>query len=192
MSESSSELSIRSSFAEREDAADRLTAAQGEGRISADELFERLHRITDSSTRAQLASLVADLPSDSAQSGSSMMGVAPEIASGVAPDTHLALLGGYSRSGRWTVPAELRVFTLIGGISFDLSEAIFTSPVTSILLVSGIGGVNLKVPRGVRVQVDGLRLLGGRNESGAPEDFDGRTIRVSSWGVLGGVSIRRV
>ncbi|MGC4190605.1 MAG: DUF1707 domain-containing protein [Thermomicrobiales bacterium] len=52
---------IRSSLAEREATADRLTRAQAEGRISSDELFERLHTITDDSTRGQLAALAADL-----------------------------------------------------------------------------------------------------------------------------------
>lgn len=191
MSEQTGAASPRSSFAEREATADRLTAAQAEGRLSADELFERLHRITDSSTQADLAALVADLPAGASGPVGAFAG-GQVVQAGAAPETHIALLGGYRRSGRWMAPSSLRSFTLIGGMDLDLSEAVFPGPTMSILLVSGIGGLSLTVPRGVRVQVDGLRLLGGRSESGAPEDFDGRTIRVTSWGVLGGISVRRV
>ena len=53
---------LRASDADRERAAERLRAAAGEGRLSADELEERLERAFGAQTEAELEPLTADLP----------------------------------------------------------------------------------------------------------------------------------
>ncbi len=53
---------LRASDADRERVAERLRAAAGEGRLTADELEERLERAFSGKTGAELAPLVADLP----------------------------------------------------------------------------------------------------------------------------------
>ena len=53
---------LRASDADRERVADRLRAAAGEGRLSADELEERLEAAFGARTEADLAPLTADLP----------------------------------------------------------------------------------------------------------------------------------
>ncbi|MGC4190604.1 MAG: hypothetical protein QM589_05120 [Thermomicrobiales bacterium] len=98
---------------------------------------------------------------------------------------------GTMASGPVAGNPETRI-SLLGGINLDLTQATFSSPTISIQLVSGLGGVHLKVPRGVRVEVEGIRLIGGRSDNGAPEEFDGRTVRATSWGIMGGTSIERV
>jgi hypothetical protein len=183
---------IRSSATEREAVADRLTRAEAEGRLSTEELTARLRKIVDTATRGDLAALVADLPEESTVPDMPAFQERNVSPASVPPETHLRLIGGYRREGQWTVPAEIRVISPVGGVRLDFTRAIFTSPTVSILLVSVIGGATVTVPRGVRVQVEGLRLVGGTDYRGADEDFDGRTIRISSWGILGGVSVKRV
>ena len=53
---------LRASDADRERVAERLRAAAGEGRLSADELEERLERAFAARTEAELEPLTADLP----------------------------------------------------------------------------------------------------------------------------------
>jgi hypothetical protein len=53
---------LRVSDADRDRVADRLRAATGEGRLSADELEERLEAAFAARTAAELAPLTADLP----------------------------------------------------------------------------------------------------------------------------------
>ena len=53
---------LRASDADRERVAERLRAAAGEGRLTADELEERLERAFAAQTEADLEPLTADLP----------------------------------------------------------------------------------------------------------------------------------
>jgi hypothetical protein len=53
---------LRVSDADRERVADRLRSASAEGRLTADELEERLERAFSARTDAELEPLVADLP----------------------------------------------------------------------------------------------------------------------------------
>ncbi len=57
-----SELDLRASDADRERAAERLRGATAEGRLSAEELEERLERALAARTEGELSVLVADLP----------------------------------------------------------------------------------------------------------------------------------
>ncbi len=59
---------LRASDAERERAVARLRGAAAEGRLTVEELDERSARAYDARTRAELASLLADLPADAALS----------------------------------------------------------------------------------------------------------------------------
>ena len=55
---------VRASDADRERVAERLRAAAGEGRLSADELEERLERAFGARTEGELAPLLAELPAE--------------------------------------------------------------------------------------------------------------------------------
>jgi hypothetical protein len=57
------DVRLRAADADRERVAERLRTAAGEGRLSADELEERLETAFSARTEAELAALVADLPS---------------------------------------------------------------------------------------------------------------------------------
>ena len=59
------EIEVRASDAEREATVARLRDAAGEGRLSLDELAERVEAADGARTRADLASLVSDLAAES-------------------------------------------------------------------------------------------------------------------------------
>jgi len=58
---------LRVSDADRDRVADRLRAAAGEGRLTADELEERVERALSARTDAELEPLVSDLPAPAAR-----------------------------------------------------------------------------------------------------------------------------
>jgi hypothetical protein len=60
---------LRVSDADRDRVAERLREAAGEGRLSADELEERLESALGARTEAELRPLIADLPAPVARTG---------------------------------------------------------------------------------------------------------------------------
>jgi Domain of unknown function (DUF1707)/2TM domain len=57
---------LRASDADRDRVAERLRAAAGEGRLTADELEERVERALSARTEAELEQLLSDLPAPAA------------------------------------------------------------------------------------------------------------------------------
>jgi Domain of unknown function (DUF1707) len=64
--------SVRASDADREEVAERLRDATAEGRLTADELDERLEALYAARTYGELDALVADLPARSSPGGGSI------------------------------------------------------------------------------------------------------------------------
>jgi hypothetical protein len=111
--------------------------------------------------------------------------------------TSVALIGGYRAGGRLRLGDRLTRVAAIGGMDLDLAEATFAAPTLTIVKVSLIGGLKLRVPASARVEVHGLAISGRTVESGpagagADEPSTGSpTIVVHSWGILGGTKVRR-
>jgi hypothetical protein len=101
--------------------------------------------------------------------------------------THLALLGGIERRGSWTPAPRILHAALVGGADLDLREADLP-PETTLVAVSVIGGVHVRVPPGVRVEVSGLRHA---THPGAPDATGERVLRIRSFTLLGGVKVER-
>jgi hypothetical protein len=105
-------------------------------------------------------------------------------------DWHIALIGGFKPRGAWQVKARTIVLTLLGGATIDLRQANFTSDVTEITNVSLIGGMDLTVPKGIRIETGGFRLFGGvKRRDDQPASPADRVITVRSFGILGGIDI---
>jgi predicted membrane protein len=115
------------------------------------------------------------------------------MTNGGSPSTlrRISLIGGFGQKGDWQVPDNLVAISGIGGVNLDLTEA--TLPhVLTITKISLVGGVSLRVPADVRVEVEGFTLIGGigRLPAAQPSD-EPRTVRVRAYGIVGGVSIKR-
>jgi hypothetical protein len=182
----SPEIEVRASDAEREATITRLRDAAGEGRLSLEELAERVEAADGARTRADLASLVADLPADSA----------PAAAAEAPPTRRLyGILGGDTLSGRVRLGSECRVINVMGGADLDLTEAVLAEGEVTIRVFSLWGGSNIHVPDGVHVEHHGVGVLGwdkveppaeGRQPPpGAP------VVRVRSVSIMGGTDIKR-
>ncbi len=92
-----SDVDLLASDAERDEAAERLREAAGEGRMTPDELEQRLGRAFGARTRGELDALVADLPAPRRRPRETTRRRRPELA--VFASTALLLVAIWALSG---------------------------------------------------------------------------------------------
>lgn len=183
---------IRASDAERAAVVDRLNHACTEGRLTLEEFSERVERVYTAKERGELDALVADLPAGRPERP--VRRPAPEAPDGRSGgDSQVSVLpiGGMRRRGRWHVRRNTVLVTLLGGMDLDLREADITADEVTLTKVSLVGGLDVTVPPGVRVEIGGFVLLGGRTiDVGDPAAPGAPTIRIRAFGLVGGVRVR--
>jgi hypothetical protein len=179
----------RASDTEREAVVARLRDAAAEGRLTVEELAERIDAAYAARTHAELEPLTADLP---ATAGAPAYAPARPPATGEAPSLVLGILGGGDRSGAWRVPERMTVVNVLGGANLDLREATLSAPEVEITVWSVLGGSTITVPEGVRVELGGFALLGGNDlkVTGEPAPPGAPVVRVQAWSLLGGTTVR--
>ena len=181
----------RASDAEREAVVARLRDAAGEGRLTVEELAERVDAAYAAGTREELEPLTADLPAaaPAAAVGEGM----PVGGTGVAaPSLVLGILGGGDRRGRWRVPERMTVVNVLGGADLDLREATLAAPEVEIRVFSLLGGSDVIVPEGVHVELGGFAVLGGNDLklTGPAPPPGAPVVRVRAWSLLGGTDVK--
>src|ERR1700728_975904 len=97
---------LRASHADRGQVVQVLRVAAGDGRLSSEELDDRLERALTARTYAELAALTTDLP---ATPGAALVPPGADAVSGTPKDLIRIHVHGSSarRDGRWVVPKEL-------------------------------------------------------------------------------------
>ena len=185
----------RASDAEREAVVTRLQDAASEGRLTVEELAERIDAAYAARTHAELEPLTADLPAAPASVASGPPVVGPAgggVASGSRSATILGILGGGDRKGRWRVPARTTVVNVMGGADLDLREAVLETAAVEITVWSLMGGSDITVSEGVHVELEGFALLGGNKLrlEGPPPGPGAPVVRVKAWSLMGGTDVR--
>ena len=180
--------------AHRDRVVQLLSAAFENDRISVEQLDERLAAVFRATSQNELEWLLAD-PNDPTRS-LGMDGPETRIAPahmiaerGVA----MAIMGGFQRTGPWVVPRHLKVTAIMGGGELDLREAKLSPGVTEIEIFSLMGGVEILVPAGVRVECVGMAFMGGFSIRGGDtnEDPNAPVLRISGFVLMAGVDVRR-
>ena len=136
---------IRASDAERDATMTRLRDAAVEGRLTFEELADRLEAADGAVTRDDLERLTEDLPAAPAATPSTDVARLPTRTSTV--------FGDVRRAGAWTVPAGGKWESLFGDVVLDLREARVRGPEIRIDAGTIFGNVELLVPEGVEVEV---------------------------------------
>jgi Domain of unknown function (DUF1707) len=161
---SSRSPSMRASDQERDATVQRLQVAFAEGRLTDGEFDERMRSALAARTHGDLDTLLTDLPAATAP-------VAPRAAgpvSGPKPGKWaVAYKRGIRHAGRWRVPGTFRTLVYKGSGELDLRAAELTEPVTTIVAVAYKSDIEIIVPPGVRVEVNGLGVT--RDEDWAGE-----------------------
>ena len=131
-----------------------LRDAAGDGRLTPEELDERLEAALTARTYGDLAVLTADLPATGQPAG-------------VAPRQPRDLLrfdrrgGNVHQSGRWVVPARIEANVKGGNVKLDLSEAIVSYPTLSIDADVRGGSLILVIKPGIAVDANDMAIAGG-------------------------------
>ena len=185
-------VALRASDADRERVADRLREAAGDGRITMDELEERLETAYTSATHAELEPLTRDLATSDA-SASARAVREPVSASPSRKRRTLVVMSGSNRRGRWVVPARYSVFAFWGGVQLDLREASLTARETVIRADAVMAGIEIIGPEDVAVQVEGVGFMGAFDEtpSTALPPPDAPVIRITGIAFWAGVAVKR-
>ena len=174
---------FRASHADRDSVVEQLRVAAGDGRLTAEELDERLEAALTAKTYAELAVLTADLP-------------AAGQPAGVAPQQPRDLLrfdrrgGNVSQSGRWVLPARIEAKVSGGNVKLDLTEAVVSSPVLPIEADVRGGSLILVIKPGITVDANDLAVAGGnvkfRSGTGKPAPV---TLHVQISGLIRGGNV---
>lgn len=181
--------SVRVSDAEREETVVRLRAAAGEGRLTFEELAERTELAYAARTDAELVALADDLPATAARAPQASLAEAGSERT----DWVLAVMGASERKGRWRARNRTQIIALMGGVDLDLREAELPVGDIEITAWAIMGGVDVRVPEGVRIEMGGFALMGGNGSLGSapPPPPGAPTVRVRAYSVMGGVNVRR-
>ncbi|MGW7298729.1 DUF1707 SHOCT-like domain-containing protein [Streptomyces sp. NPDC054829] len=189
---------LRASDADRERVAEILREALAEGRLDMEEFGERLDATYKARTYGELTPITRDLP----VAGTVNLVKGPEtdgswasrITGGEGTSTlGVAVMSGFERKGRWTVPRRFNCFAFWGGGEVDLREANFADREVVINCVAIMGGVNIIVPPGVEVSTRGIGIMGGfdQREDGVPGDPGAPRVIITGFAFWGGVGVER-
>src|SRR5947209_8804432 len=193
-------LEMRASDSDRERVAEQLREAAGHGRLTMDELEERLESAYSAKTYAELEPLTRDLPAAGATpplpvaAGS---GAVSPLVGGTPTGRRwsIAIMSGSNRRGRWVVPARYNAFSFWGGGVLDLREATFAERETVIRANAIMAGIDILVPEGVDLRVDGFGLMGGYDDATSssvePPPPGAPIVRVTGIAFWAGVTGRR-
>jgi hypothetical protein len=168
---------VRASDAEREAVVERLRHAAAEGRLTFEELADRIEVAAGAVMRCDLDSLTEDLP-------------APVPIRRVEP-LEIRALNDVKRSGAWLVPAESQFRSWLGNIQLDLRHARISEPEIRIHAWALFGTIDVLVPEGVEVDVQVRSKLGHiKQETGAATVPGAPRVVLTGGSVFGVVKVR--
>lgn len=138
---------LRASHADRDRTVETLRIAGGDGRLTAEELEDRLETALSARTVAELAALIADLPAGQP------VGAGPK-------DLLMVKQHGsrYVRTGRWVVPKRIELRTQLCQVTLDFAEAVISSDTLHIDVQMVHGKLLIVTAPGVEIDADGLTL----------------------------------
>ncbi len=156
---------LRASHQDRDRVVEILRVAAGDGRLTAEELDQRLEAALTARTYAELAVLTTDLPATGAAAG-----VAP-----VEPKDMVRIdcgSGHARRDGRWVVPSRMEVRVTSGSVRLDFTEAVITQPTLRIDAEVQSGHLRLVTKPGIVVDADDVGVRSGEVKIREPWSHD--------------------
>jgi hypothetical protein len=171
----------RAADADRERAVVALREHAVAGRLTLEELADRVGSALTATTRSELDQTLGDLPA--AASGS------PDAAT----TRVLGLFGDVSRSGRWRLGQRVTALGLFGGVSLDLRHAEVTAAEVWVNVRAVCGAVEVVVPHGVELDMSGFAVFGAQRADGgeAPVAAGAPIVHLRARTAFGSLTVRR-
>jgi Domain of unknown function (DUF1707)/Cell wall-active antibiotics response 4TMS YvqF len=188
---------LRASDADREQTAETLRRAMGEGRLSVEELEERLRAAYTVPTTRELELLVSDVTVPAAGGGVAVSHAGASgltVREGPGGDRWVvSIMSGHERRGRWRIAGRCTVLNIMGGSDIDLNDVELSDSVTQLNVYSVMGGCEVRVPHGVSVEVSNIAIMGGNDAQLGDEVVPpgGPVIRIRLVSIMGGTGIKR-
>lgn len=186
---------MRAADTDRDRAAEMLRTAAAEGRITFEELDERVSQVYAAKTFGDLRAVTHDLPGPGVTPPVPALRptALPDIAPGAAgPSASVAIMCGARRAGPWVVPPAYHAVAIMGAVELDLRQATFAAEEVTIRAFCLMGGITITVSEQVAVDVAGLGVMGGFDPSASMTGSPGAPrVRVVGCACMGGVAVRR-
>jgi hypothetical protein len=143
---------LRASHQDRDHAVEILRAAAGEGRLTTDEMNERIEAARSARTGDELAALMRDLPD-------------PADMTSDGPADLIQIdrqIGDVVRTGRWMLPRRMDIRAMLGDVKLDFTEAEITAGTIRLDVDLGISSdMTLIVRPGMVVDTANLQIRHG-------------------------------
>jgi hypothetical protein len=143
---------LRASHADRDRVVDVLAGAAGDGRITAEELDERVAAALSARTLGELAALTADLPREA----------------GAAPGKDVVRIeqqgSSATRGDGWAVPRRMEIESAWGDVTLDFGTAVITHDTLRLDVDMRGGTLRLITRPGVVVDADSLAIGYGKTK----------------------------
>ena len=154
---------LRASHDDRDRVVEVLRVSAGDGRLTAEELDQRLELALTARTYGELAKLISDLPA----SGSVVSAPAPapkpkEVARIDCTSGHVR------RVDRWVVPQRMEVKVTSGHVMLDFTQAVISQPTLQLDIDVRSGHVLLRTKPGIVVDADDVAIRSGHVRVRAP------------------------
>ena len=192
MGEQAHEASDAVTAAHRDAAIASLREAAGDGVIDLDDFGDRAGVVYAATSLEELRAVLDDLPAPplpvAVPSAPQPLGAPPPP---VPAQWVVAVMGGTQRRGAWRAEQQVNALAVMGGCTLDFRHAELSGPVTDVSAIALMGGVDIIVPEGVPVEIDGFVLMGGledKTRSGAAHGAP--MLRVKGYGMMGGIVVR--
>jgi hypothetical protein len=161
---------LRASHADRDRVVETLRVAAGDGRLSAEELDERLELALNARTYAELAALTTDLP-ETADAVIVLAASGSALAPGEQPKDLMRVQvgsGHAKREGRWVVPRRMEVRVTSGHVLLDFTRAVITMPVMELDAEVRSGHLLILTRPGITVDTSEVAVRSGHVTVRAP------------------------
>jgi Domain of unknown function (DUF1707) len=154
---------LRASHDDRDRVVEVLRVSAGDGRLTAEELDQRLELALTARTYGELAELISDLPASGSVTSAPATAPKPKEVARIE-----ATSGHVRRVDRWMVPQRMEVKVTSGHVMLDFTQAVITQPTLQLNIDVRSGHVVLRTKPGIVVDTDDVAIRSGHVRVRAP------------------------
>lgn len=179
----------------KEEVIDVLVHNYSHSVISSEAFERRLDTVIETTSHQTMVDQIEDLqpaPDDTIKKYKEEQFSVNYASSGAQEvETMVNVLGESDRSGIWTAPKQLKVFTLLGGSTIDFTNARFAGPNVTIKIISLLGSDKIFVPENVNIVSKAFCILGSvKNKAPSIATNQAPTITIEGFVLLSDLSIK--